>query len=658
MGSNNSDDDVLLKLNLDDEGFQQTLLKAKQSLGNLGKNEGGEEGIKGLVDKFSNLKGTIGDIAEGGSLKELVAGFSELGSTLAGPGIVAGMAAIGGYLAVEGEKVQAVSKEFDLLARNAGIAGDQIKEQFLAATGGIISDTEALELANKAMLKLGSSADKMPELMELARKSAMVMGKDVGEQFENITRAVMSGNKRMLQRVGITVDVAKATRAYAESLGVAEDSLSQAGKEQAIINAALADGKEKFKGVSESITPISTAWKQFKVQLVELGEVVQTWANRWFGPSMEFVVNAMTYATRALKLFSKTAMDVFTGHWNESSKSFDKMAVSMKHWREEAEKPVNPGGTNDRAKAEAVDDEKIKANRAKFYKEIAAMDAKAAKDEIELAQREVQLKKGENDYKLAMEKQYQGQIQAIQMAKYLDEKQKGVELQKLHNEHEREKERFEDGSLKRREKMLDNYQKHSTGVFNAIGRSAKKASDQAAIDMKTGAKQGEVAFTELKGMGVDAFQAIGRGAAGGSMDMEKAVLSSLGRIASNYGEAMMLSAFAFGKFNAAEFAAGAALEVLAGALGQVASGTSASTGGGSSSAGYSSGGGAGSSSATSSSSSISSINQTQKSSVVINVQGSVFDTPATGMRMVDLIRQASDQTDYAYVQIGNKPYGA
>ena len=141
------------------------------------------------------------------------------------------------------------------------------------------------------------------------------------------------------------------------------------------------------------------------------------------------------------------------------------------------------------------------------------------------------------------------------------------------------------------------------------------------------------------------------------MNIEHAVLGMLGKVAGKYGETMMLASL--WPFNPAVFAAGAALEVLAGALGEVGS-TSSSSAVSAPSAASSSTSDVASSKATAASQTpdVSSAQSAHGQAVTVNVQGSVLDSPATGMRIVDLIRQASDQTNYSYVQIGNKPYGS
>ena len=45
-------------------------------------------------------------------------------------------------------------------------------------------------------------------------------------------------------------------------------------------------------------------------------------------------------------------------------------------------------------------------------------------------------------------------------------------------------------------------------------------------------------------------------------------------------------------------------------------------------------------------------NQQQKKVVTLSVQGNYFETEQTKSRLIDLIREGTDATDFKYVQIG------
>ena len=700
-----SDDDIVVKLDLDNSSFNSSISQAGETL----KAFGSGDNVKGLVDELSNMKGTIGEIAEGGSLQAITAGFAEFGPLLGAAAVALGGIAAAFSMTLEGEQIEAVSREFDLLAKNAGIAGDSMKEAFLKATDGMMTDTEALELANKAMLKLGVTSQQLPELMELARKSAMVMGTDVQTAFNNLTMAVASGNQRMLRRVGLMVDVKKAEQDYAESIGVTVGVLSQAGKSQAIMNSMLEASKTQFAGIDSSMKPVTTSWAQLKTAVSEFGEAFSVVIEHTLGPAFQGWLSLLTKVSKstrdffvenfgtgaeAAKLKAQALDDKLRGlastivkmqgqlddeksgktgfwgkffsfeHGDNLQNTITAMKANYEKLRAERDKLVSAdqkkeGGSGAAGKPAiaATNNKLVEAENAKFYKELQAMRTQDAAYQAKTVQTDEQLARSDAATKVAMAQKLASDRKEIE-SKYHGDKKKieALEVQ-LSKNYDNQIAEFDEQATARKIKALDNFGAHAKGTFDGFARAAEIASKKAQIDLQDTAKIGESAFSDLSSGAGDAFQEMGKGAAGGSMNIEHAVLGMLGKVAGKYGETMMLASL--WPFNPAVFAAGAALEVLAGALGEVGS-TSSSSAVSAPSAASSSTSDVASSKATAASQTpdVSSAQSAHGQAVTVNVQGSVLDSPATGMRIVDLIRQASDQTNYSYVQIGNKPYGS
>lgn len=643
-----SEDDILLKLDLDDSSFTDSLNTAKETLSAFGSGDS----VKGLASELSSMQGTIGEMASGDAgVATLLSGFAELGPMI---GLAAGAVGIfvgSLHTVMEGEQLQAVNKEFDLLAANAGIAGDQMKEALIKAAGGMITDTEALQLANGAMLKLGASSAQLPDLMELARKSALVMGTDVETAFNNITMAVASGNQRMLRRVGLQVDVKKAEDEYAQSLGISANELTQVGKSQAVLNAMLEKGATQFAGIDSSLKPTTSAWTQFTVAVKETYELFQKLFATNFGGFFESILKGATSVVNFVKAHVVPGLFMIQKETDAAKKSVE----DLKKTTDAANKA---GGPSDRVKLESIDNAAVLKQRATFLKELDALKKQYASTDAKLVQSDEQLARSDAQTKLAMTQKLNSDRLEVEQ-KYRGHKSQIAQLEaQLEKNYDAQIEEFDAQSLDRRKKALDNYLAHAKGGWDGFAREAQVASKKAQMDMEDTATLGKSAFDDLSAGVGDAFQEMGKGAAGGSANIEHAILGMIGKVAGKYGETMMLASLF--PFNPAVFAAGAALEVIAGALGQAGSSTSAATAV-SNSASTASTGVPGSTSpallSSSATPSIASQQATQTPQVSINVQGSVFDSPATGMRMVDLIRQASDQTGYNYVQIGNTPYG-
>src|SRR6185312_8621445 len=78
----------------------------------------------------------------------------------------------------------------------------------------------------------------------------------------------------------------KAYRDYAKELGVSADALSQAGKQAAIMNAALARGHEVFGEGVEDSRKATNAYQEFKIAMSEMGETIALLFNKTVGPAV------------------------------------------------------------------------------------------------------------------------------------------------------------------------------------------------------------------------------------------------------------------------------------------------------------------------------------------------------------------------------------
>ena len=104
-----------------------------------------------------------------------------------------------------------------------------------------------------------------------------------------------------------------------------------------------------------------------------------------------------------------------------------------------------------------------------------------------------------------------------------------------------------------------------------------------------------------------------------------------------------------GTYDGVKVAEGGALLALSGLIRGLAGGGG---GGGSSSSGG--GGGAGSAPGPATGLEKPHLDETQKKSVTIQVQGNYFETEQTKTRITEMIRETSDATDYKFQQIGVK----
>lgn len=248
------DDKILIQVEVDKSKKNNEVFKDLENKGlDVGKaiEKNLSEGIAGLSGKFGGITKSVGLI--GGAIA------------------LAGVALKEAFdLTIEGEKIRAINTQFNNLATQAGVSADALKVGFQNAADGLVDTEDILTSANKALVNLQVDANKLPETFELARKSAALFGGDILNNFELINQAIATGQTRSLKQIGLIIDSTKAQKDYAQSLGVSVASLTEAGKQQAVLNAILEKGQKNFSSVDADVAKTQNAFTRFKVSVGEL----------------------------------------------------------------------------------------------------------------------------------------------------------------------------------------------------------------------------------------------------------------------------------------------------------------------------------------------------------------------------------------------------
>lgn len=281
-----ADTNVRIQLELVDGPAQKALADiikttgaADKSIGGLNKSLSGlSKGVDENTVSFSGFAKIITEDLGGKGAAQV----GQLASVLGGPLLIAlGSVAAAGVavskaldLTLLAERNQQIENSFNAIAASAGLAGSALRDDLVGAAKGLADDTDILRASNKAIIELGANASKLPEIMDVARKTTALFGGELLDNFSNLSQALASGNTKALRNIGLIIDAEAAQRSYAKSLGVSVEFLSEAGKKQAVTNAALEQAKDKFKDVDESSTQASQALSRFKASVSGLGDAV------------------------------------------------------------------------------------------------------------------------------------------------------------------------------------------------------------------------------------------------------------------------------------------------------------------------------------------------------------------------------------------------
>jgi len=172
-------------------------------------------------------------------------------------------------LADQAARFQEQATALNALSSQYGLTSKNIVEKIKEASGGLISMSDAVHVASKALLE-GMNPDQLVQFMRLVRETTNVTGDSVANSFERITQASAIGAERALRQMGIIVDLQKAYREYARSVGVTIEQLSEEERQQAGINAILAQGSELMQRLGESTDSVNDKMERFMVMITDM----------------------------------------------------------------------------------------------------------------------------------------------------------------------------------------------------------------------------------------------------------------------------------------------------------------------------------------------------------------------------------------------------
>lgn len=202
-----------------------------------------------------------------------------------------------------------------LQIQTRGTADSLIKD-LNAASKNTVSNLDLISNANKA-LALGISQNQLPELMEVATARAKLMGISVTQAFGDITLGIGRQSKMILDNLGIILDVEKAYRDYAVSIGKTADQLSDFEKKAAVTNSVIEESRALTLAMKYAEDDAMTSVEQLKKSYEELQITVGN-----------FIVNGLKAVIEDYKLWKQEAGDVvLTDQARESLQRIGEAAI-------------------------------------------------------------------------------------------------------------------------------------------------------------------------------------------------------------------------------------------------------------------------------------------------------------------------------------------
>ena len=166
----------------------------------------------------------------------------------------------------------------ELFAAKTGVSMKLMTQNIQAATGGLVAFKDAAQAAAIGEAA-GLSADQMERLGAVAKNAGTILGRDVTDSFNRLTRGAIKAEPELLDELGIIVRINDAAETYARTIGKSAQDLTQFEKSQAVVNAVLEQGESKFDDVGDSINSVAQFAAAFQDTFKDLSKPIAEVAN-------------------------------------------------------------------------------------------------------------------------------------------------------------------------------------------------------------------------------------------------------------------------------------------------------------------------------------------------------------------------------------------
>ena len=319
-----ANDKVEVDVVVDDKG---TTKKAALGAKNLGENL--DTAAESSKTAQKNVKGVAQTASAGGK------NFSKMAQGIQG-GIVPAYAVLAanifaitaafGFLkrAADLQALQASQVEY---AKSTGQALGSVTSRLREASNGMLGFQEAAEAAAIGSAK-GFSVSQLEDLAIGATKVSKALGRDFTDSFDRLVRGISKAEPELLDELGITLRLEKATTDYALALDKNADALTDVERSQAVLVSVQKQLNDQFGEVSGAANPFTKLAKTFE-------DVTKT-VTELFLPAFSGIANVLANnAGIALAFFAVMAAGIV-----KSMPGFAGMTAKMKDFADTQDQKI------------------------------------------------------------------------------------------------------------------------------------------------------------------------------------------------------------------------------------------------------------------------------------------------------------------------------
>lgn len=208
-------------------------------------------------------------------------------------------------------QLETVSAAFDNLSRSVGTVSSSFLRELRVATRGAVSDLELMRVTNNAVL-LGvvETQEQFVELTETARRLGRALGRSPVEALNDLAIGIGRQSRLILDNLGLVVKVEDATNAYARTLGVTAQQLTEAEKRTAFLIAAQEAARVKLRELGEDALTAADQVGRFRASIANvLGDIASEFVGT--GSAFGAVADFFERNRRTIRAFARAVSSAF-----------------------------------------------------------------------------------------------------------------------------------------------------------------------------------------------------------------------------------------------------------------------------------------------------------------------------------------------------------
>ncbi len=290
---------VFIDIVIDDKGTTKRVAVNAKKLGialeETGKGaRSADRNLKGVAQASANGTKNFSKMAQGIS-GSLVPAYATLAAN-----IFAITAAFGFLKRAADVSVLIQAQQSYTQSTGVGLKG--ISESLREASGQMLTFRDAASAAAIGVAK-GFSPKQLEDLAVGARRASAALGRDFEDAFDRLVRGTSKAEPELLDELGITLRLEKATKDYAATIGKNVKALTAYERSQAVLIETQRQLDEQFGAVDAAVNP-------FQQLAVTFNDIVKA-ATQFLLPVFEAIANIINRsATAAIIVFGALAVSI------------------------------------------------------------------------------------------------------------------------------------------------------------------------------------------------------------------------------------------------------------------------------------------------------------------------------------------------------------